>query len=133
MFRLTANSISKLHPHNATRLFSNKLVPSPSERETIYAVSTPPGKGGIGVVRVSGPDALDVYSGMVRVKRRSAIPGKQRERTPEPWRMHRCSIVHPSNNKVLDEGMAVFFQGKIKDVVSELFIQSKYSTVLVYD
>lgn len=88
--------------------FSSKLVASPSEKQTIYALSTPPGKGGIGVIRISGPDALDVYSKMVRV----GLKGKQRERAPEPWRMHRCSIVHPKDEQVLDEGMAVFFQGK---------------------
>ncbi|MBS1835185.1 MAG: hypothetical protein JST65_20870, partial [Acidobacteria bacterium] len=28
-----------------------------SFRDTIVAISTPPGRGGIGVVRLSGPDA----------------------------------------------------------------------------
>ena len=29
-------------------------------QETIAAISTPPGKGGIGIVRVSGPEAIDI-------------------------------------------------------------------------
>ncbi len=34
--------------------------------ETIVAVSTPPGRGGLGVVRLSGPDAKVVAAGIVR-------------------------------------------------------------------
>ena len=34
----------------------------PTEKKTIYALSMPPGRGGIGAIRVSGSDALDVYS-----------------------------------------------------------------------
>ena len=81
------------------------------EKKTIYALSTPPGRGGIGVIRVSGPDALNVYSQMVRVGTGVSVKGKQKEVVPEPWRMRRCSIVHPESQDVLDEGMAVFFQG----------------------
>jgi len=81
------------------------------EKKTIYALSTPPGRGGIGVIRVSGPDALDVYSQMVRVGTGAGVKGKQKEVLPEPWKMRRCSIVHPESQEVLDEGMAVFFRG----------------------
>ncbi|PIL36674.1 hypothetical protein GSI_00363 [Ganoderma sinense ZZ0214-1] len=37
--------------------------------------------------------------------------GKARERGPEPWKMHRCSIGHPQTGEVLDDGLAVFFKG----------------------
>jgi tRNA modification GTPase len=36
--------------------------------ETIVAVSTPPGRGGIGVVRLSGPDAIAIAAPMLRLK-----------------------------------------------------------------
>lgn len=94
-----------------TRRFSIKVVPSPAEKKTIYALSTPPGRGGIGVIRVSGPDALDVYSQMVHVRGGGSAKGKHKELTPEPWKLRRCSIVHPESQEVLDEGMAVFFKG----------------------
>ena len=94
-----------------SKRFLTQVVPSPAEKKTIYALSTPPGRGGIGVIRVSGPDALCVYSQMVRVGTRIGAKGKQKEVIPEPWRMRRCSIVHPTSQEVLDEGMAVFFQG----------------------
>ena len=95
------------------RYFATGVVPSPAEKKTIYALSTPPGRGGIGVIRVSGPDALDVYSHMVRVGTAGGVKGKQKEVTPEPWKMRRCSIVHPKSQEVLDEGMAVFFRGAL--------------------
>jgi len=63
------------------------------------------------VIRVSGPDALDVYSQMVRIGTGDDAKGKQKEVPPEPWKMRRCSIVHPQSREVLDEGIAVFFQG----------------------
>lgn len=63
------------------------------------------------MIRVSGPDALDVYSQMVCVGARGSAKGKQKEVFPEPWKMRRCSIVHPESQEVLDEGMAVFFKG----------------------
>jgi len=93
------------------RRFATNVTPSPMEKKTIYALSTPPGRGGIGVIRVSGPDALDVYSQMVRVGAGGSAKGEQKEVAPEPWKMRRCSIVHPQSREVLDEGIAVFFQG----------------------
>jgi tRNA modification GTPase len=36
--------------------------------ETIAAISTPPGRGGIGIVRLSGPDALSIAVQMVRLR-----------------------------------------------------------------
>lgn len=39
-----------------------------SQNETIVAISTPPGRGGIGVVRLSGPGALDVALAMMQLE-----------------------------------------------------------------
>ena len=36
--------------------------------DTIVAVSTPPGRGGIGIVRLSGPDATSIATQLVRVR-----------------------------------------------------------------
>jgi hypothetical protein len=80
------------------------LVKSDAQRQTIYALSTPPGKAGIAVVRVSGPDALHVWQSMV-------IPYSSAA-NPEPWKMERCRITHPLTNQILDDALAVFFKGK---------------------
>jgi tRNA modification GTPase len=37
------------------------------DRETIVAISTPPGRGGIGIVRLSGPRAVEVAAGLLRL------------------------------------------------------------------
>jgi tRNA modification GTPase len=39
------------------------------EEDTIVAVSTPPGRGGIGIVRLSGPRAKGIVEGLVELKR----------------------------------------------------------------
>ncbi|KAI1793014.1 tRNA modification GTPase TrmE [Ganoderma leucocontextum] len=88
---------------------TSNLVLSDAQRQTIYALSTPPGKAGVAVIRVSGPDALDVWRGMVWT--RAEGKGKVWEHDPEPWKMHRCSVVHPESGEVLDDGLAVFFKG----------------------
>jgi tRNA modification GTPase len=38
-----------------------------SQRDTIVAISTPPGRGGIGVVRLSGADAVPIASSLIRL------------------------------------------------------------------
>lgn len=50
-----------------------------SATDTISAVSTPPGEGGIGIVRLSGPDALDIAARMfVSSRGRDIRTGRQR-------------------------------------------------------
>ncbi|KAI0723495.1 tRNA modification GTPase TrmE [Earliella scabrosa] len=85
------------------------LVLSDAQKRTIYALSTPPGKAGVAVIRVSGPDASKVWRRMVKPRRDRK--GKARECEPEPWRMHRCTVIHPVSEEVLDDGLAVFFKG----------------------
>lgn len=44
-------------------------VRSSQHAETIAAVATPPGRGGIGIVRLSGPDAWPIAERLVRLRR----------------------------------------------------------------
>lgn len=84
----------------------NGLVSTDAQRKTIYALSTPLGKAGVAVIRISGPDALLAWKGMVRSTKLKHFP-------PEPWKMERCSIVHPKDGfGQIDDGLAVFFRGK---------------------
>ncbi len=39
-----------------------------SPQDTITAISTPPGRGGIGIVRLSGPEAKGIAESLVRLK-----------------------------------------------------------------
>lgn len=36
------------------------MIPNPED--TIAAISTPPGEGGIGIIRLSGPDAIETVA-----------------------------------------------------------------------
>ena len=65
--------------------------------DTIVAVATAPGAGGIGIVRLSGPAATHVGS---------AITGKHLS----PRHAHYCSF-HDEQQQILDSGIALFFPG----------------------
>ena len=43
------------------------------EQDTICAVSTPPGEGGIGIIRVSGRDAVLIASGIFRPRKETGV------------------------------------------------------------
>src|SRR5258708_2530027 len=66
-------------------------------RDTIAAIATPPGRGGIGIVRVSGADAPVVAA---------AIVG----RGPEPRRATLVAF-HDAQGNRIDEGIALYFPG----------------------
>jgi tRNA modification GTPase len=65
--------------------------------DTIAAISTPLGQGGIGIVRLSGPEALAIARRFFR----PADPA-WRDRT-EPGRLTYGHIVHPESGEVVDE------------------------------
>ncbi len=46
------------------------------------------------------------------MKTRGEGKGKAKACEPEPWKMHRCEVVHPGSGEVLDDGLAVFFKGE---------------------
>jgi tRNA modification GTPase len=67
----------------------------PGREATIAAVATAPGRGGIGVVRISGADATALSR---------AIMGS----VPSPRRATRASF-HDAQGGVIDEGLALYF------------------------
>lgn len=104
----------------------DNLVPSSdAQRRTIYAVATPPGKGGVAVIRISGPDALHVYYRMVKPSNTRCRANDRKgqevgERAPEPRKLVRCRVVDPVTEEDLDDGMAVFFKGMLRIMFSFL-------------
>jgi hypothetical protein len=85
---------------------------SDAQRKTIYALSTPPGKSGVAIIRVSGPEVLSVWKRMVRSTRGARVDrDKGSPHLPEPWKLERCHILDPHTSKILDEALAVFFRG----------------------
>lgn len=65
-------------------------------KETIVAQATAPGRGGVGIVRVSGPKAKDVAMKLLgecpKVRQASYLP------------------FHDQNNILIDQGIALYFQ-----------------------
>ncbi len=68
--------------------------------DTIVAISTPPGRGGIGVVRLSGDDALRIASAMLSFKASGKL---------EAGRAHFCELVDAESHERIDEVVATYF------------------------
>ena len=68
-----------------------------SEETTICAISTPPGRGSVGIIRVSGPKT-------------SAISMKILGFKPEIRYAHTCQFLN-QDQSVIDIGIAIFFEG----------------------
>lgn len=67
-------------------------------QETIAAISTPPGRGGIGIVRLSGPHALSIAQGLIRA------------RGPlEHARVRLADIPDPETGHTIDEAVVTYF------------------------
>lgn len=80
------------------------LGTDPVYDDTIAAVATPPGEGGIGVVRLSGPDAASIASAIFRRGR------SLRRLSRDQFESHRLLygiIADPSDERVIDEVMIV--------------------------
>ena len=76
---------------------------SDHQADTIVAISTPAGYSGIGVVRLSGPDALEI----LRKVFRPAKAGK----TPAHHEAVYGTVVNPDTGRILDDGIALFLKG----------------------
>lgn len=69
--------------------------------DTIVAVATPPGRGGLGVVRFAGPDALKLTLPMLKL-----VGGKN---TLVPQYAHYAELLDPETGERLDEVIATYF------------------------
>ncbi|MBQ0759571.1 MAG: tRNA uridine-5-carboxymethylaminomethyl(34) synthesis GTPase MnmE [Gammaproteobacteria bacterium] len=69
--------------------------------ETIAAIATPPGKGGVGIVRISGPKSQDIARAMLAVK------------TLTPRYAHYGNFLEATatGTATIDQGIALFFPG----------------------
>ncbi len=65
--------------------------------DTICAIATPPGRSGVGIIRLSGPDVSNIAR---------AVLGKQ----PAPRYAHYGNFLD-DDSSVLDQGIALFFPG----------------------
>jgi tRNA modification GTPase len=68
--------------------------------DTIVAIATPPGRGGIGVVRLSGPEAVSIAQPMLRLSHASEL---------QPNRAHFGELIDPATRDRIDEVVVTFF------------------------
>jgi tRNA modification GTPase len=68
--------------------------------DTIVALATPPGRGGIGVVRLSGLEASSIATPMLRLTRSGGL---------QPNRVHFGELIDPATNERIDEVVVTFF------------------------
>lgn len=66
-----------------------------SHTDTIAAQATPPGRGGVGIIRLSGPDALNIAEQLL-------------DFMPKPRHAHYTPFLD-KNKQVLDQGIVIYF------------------------
>jgi len=65
--------------------------------DTIAAIATPPGRGGVGIIRVSSKKAAEIAAKVLKI-------------TPKPRYAHYGPFIDENDN-VIDEGIALYFPG----------------------
>lgn len=68
--------------------------------DTIAAIATPPGRGGVGIIRVSGPDAPRIGRAIAALDADSALQARHALYTS----------FYDQHHQVLDEGLLLYFQ-----------------------
>ncbi|NLO69839.1 MAG: tRNA uridine-5-carboxymethylaminomethyl(34) synthesis GTPase MnmE [Porphyromonadaceae bacterium] len=114
---------------------SNSIFQGGGEQTaTICAISTPPGSGGIAVIRISGSDALSISDKIFALKNR-----EEKLADKQGYTVHYGTIID-SKNQVVDEALATVFRAPHsftgEDVVEischgSIFIQQQILELLV--
>lgn len=73
--------------------------------ETVVAIATAMGEGSIGVIRLSGPGALNSAQGIFR------LPTGEKEKNPRPRYATYGHIVDPENEEMIDEALFIYMPG----------------------
>ena len=83
-------------------------------QSTIAAIATPPGTGGVGIIKISGPEAIQATA---RIFCPGPVP-RQIKLFPvndpaffSPWKIHYGHIADPSQNRVYDEVIVAVMPG----------------------
>jgi tRNA modification GTPase len=108
-----------------------------SNEETIAAIATPPGPGGIGIIRISGPLALPIAQKIFRPRYNTTSPEF------ESHRMYYGYIHDPVSSTVIDEALVVFMRAphtytrenvvEIQSHGSYLVLQEILSIIIAHD
>jgi tRNA modification GTPase len=96
-----------------------------SDSDTIAAVSTPPGRGGIGIVRLSGPEAVSIAEQLVRLRGRL-----------EHARARLADVLDPAEhdeNARIDEALVTWFAGPNSYTAEDLVEIAAHGSPIVLD
>lgn len=74
------------------------------EFETIAAISTPPGEGAIGIVRLSGEEAIEIANRIYQLGSKQLV-------NQDSHTIHYGHIINPKTNKMIDEVMVTVMRG----------------------
>ncbi|MEJ2038262.1 MAG: tRNA uridine-5-carboxymethylaminomethyl(34) synthesis GTPase MnmE [Desulfosarcinaceae bacterium] len=77
--------------------------------DTIAAIATAPGQGGIGIIRLSGPQSLDIAGALFRRRQSSQSTGQadSYQKGLSSHRMYLGHFIHPKEKTVVDEVLLV--------------------------
>ena len=84
---------------------SDQISPPGSTEETIAAIATPPGPGGIGIIRISGPLALHILQQIFIPHRKDPSPDYVSHR------MYYGYVADPKSPAPIDEVLVVYMRG----------------------
>ena len=95
-----AITISLVPPRSNLLNCLKHMTEPESPTETIAAISTPPGRGGIGIVRISGPEASSIAAQLVRLRQ-----------PLEHGRARLADVLDPTGDEAerIDEALVTFF------------------------
>ena len=65
--------------------------------DTIAAIATPAGQGGIGIVRISGKDAIVIADALLRLKKLKSLSHA------ESHTIHYGQVIDPTNGEIIDD------------------------------
>lgn len=77
--------------------------------DTIVAISTPPGRGGVGVVRLSGPQAIAIARRLFRWRKAGAAVSGDAAELPDPAHA-RFGLFIDAGGETLDDGYLITFK-----------------------
>ncbi len=78
-----------------------------SATQTIFALSTAPGRAAIAVVRISGPDAANALCRLTG-------------RVPPPRQAHLAQLRHPDSGDPLDQALVLYFAGPASETGEDI-------------
>ncbi len=93
------------------------------DADTICAISTPPGEGGVGIIRISGKKAHEIA--------KSIFKARKAQRRFTPRKLYLGYITNPVNNQALDEVFTVFMPSPhtyTREDIAEIYSHGGYGS-----